>query len=633
MSTTAPDSNTFVFEEVELDEDDDMEYKEVSDIDTDDSDDGEEEDFTAVFKTLRTQELGPTVSLPPISAKKSELPRPPRAVTIQKPVVVDDFIRNFLIKTGMKKSLDVFQAEWYEMKTSGQLPEENTVVPDLYVKNEQLDNQLYQLREDANRAKKVAEKARGTWEKFRRERDFHRMHHRRVQQEKDKLIKDIKRLQTHQNSFEPAMKSYKLKYEATLKENMLVTLEKDRLKLRLESLELQMGIAQGETKESPSKTSMLSPKREKLSRKAATQLIGTHMAQSKPDKPKRKSSARSSAKSRGSSSARRKGQPSEIPPEGKSNPHAQKKYSIAAGHKFTMRKTFKGHQAAISCLALHPKKPVVATGSDDCSWKLWSLPKGELLMSGEGHDDWIGDVAFNPREQSILASCSGDGTVKVWNLAETRCTATLKDHSQAVWSCDWHWNGDFLVTGSLDQSIRMWDINTSKTRQTFRGHVDSVNKALFVPYSNAVVSASADKTLSLWDIRTGNCVHIFGVTNGHENAIMDAAFQMQGDCFASSDSNGVVKVWDMRTMSERLQIQTSQEQNRHPVNSVAFDPSGKTIVVGTNDSMIKFYSVEDEGAPIGEHEGHTDSVQACLYDRQGRYMVSAASDSTFRFWA
>lgn len=35
------------------------------------------------------------------------------------------------------------------------------------------------------------------WDKLRRERDHHRMHHRRVVQEKDKLINDIRRLKTH----------------------------------------------------------------------------------------------------------------------------------------------------------------------------------------------------------------------------------------------------------------------------------------------------------------------------------------------------------------------------------------------------------------------------------------------------
>lgn len=37
---------------------------------------------------------------------------------------------------------------------------------------------------------------------------------------------------------------------------------------------------------------------------------------------------------------------------------------------------------AIASIDLHPKKPVLATGSDDYSFKLMTVPQGELIMSG-----------------------------------------------------------------------------------------------------------------------------------------------------------------------------------------------------------------------------------------------------------
>ena len=44
------------------------------------------------------------------------------------------------------------------------------------------------LREELEKARTVAAKAKESWDKFRKERDYHRMHHRRVVQEKNKLI-------------------------------------------------------------------------------------------------------------------------------------------------------------------------------------------------------------------------------------------------------------------------------------------------------------------------------------------------------------------------------------------------------------------------------------------------------------
>jgi WD40 repeat protein len=53
-----------------------------------------------------------------------------------------------------------------------------------------------------------------------------------------------------------------------------------------------------------------------------------------------------------------------------------------------LNKTFKGHMMSISAVDMHPKKSIVATASDDFTWKIWTVPNGDLIMSGEGHKDW-----------------------------------------------------------------------------------------------------------------------------------------------------------------------------------------------------------------------------------------------------
>ena len=55
------------------------------------------------------------------------------------------------------------------------------------------ENAVTRLRASLEQMKEVATKARNTWDKLRRERDMHRMHHRRVVQEKEKLLTDLKR--------------------------------------------------------------------------------------------------------------------------------------------------------------------------------------------------------------------------------------------------------------------------------------------------------------------------------------------------------------------------------------------------------------------------------------------------------
>jgi len=47
-------------------------------------------------------------------------------------------------------------------------------------------------------------------------------------------------------------------------------------------------------------------------------------------------------------------------------------------------------------VALHPEKQVLATASDDRTWKLRSVPEGELILTGHGHTDWVSGCDFHP---------------------------------------------------------------------------------------------------------------------------------------------------------------------------------------------------------------------------------------------
>lgn len=58
----------------------------------------------------------------------------------------DEFLRNFFIKFGMKKTLDSFQQEWFELKAKGQLDlSVMPPVPDIYKINSELSDELSAL--------------------------------------------------------------------------------------------------------------------------------------------------------------------------------------------------------------------------------------------------------------------------------------------------------------------------------------------------------------------------------------------------------------------------------------------------------------------------------------------------------
>ena len=227
------------------------------------------------------------------------------------------------------------------------------MVPNVYQQNQELSEKLSKLQQDVQAYKDIAGKARATYDKLRKERDFHKMHHKRVVQEKSKLLADIKKIKKHYENYEPALKQMQIKYEVAMKEKMLIKLERDRMATKLSNTEASMrALEKTRAAERPASQNAVKVKQEIVSR---------------------------------------------FPVDDRPNPYINAELAEAKPDKLRQIHHIEGHNLAISCLKMHPKKPILATVSDDKTWKLWSFPTGELIMSGKGHQDWIADCDFHPK--------------------------------------------------------------------------------------------------------------------------------------------------------------------------------------------------------------------------------------------
>ena len=92
--------------------------------------------------------------------------------------------------------------------------------------------------------------------------------------------------------------------------------------------------------------------------------------------------------------------------------------------------TFSGHQSRVNSVAFSPDGKTLASASDDKTIKLWNITTGKLISTFSGHQGIVWSVAFSPVSGSegsaaiatphgfskILASASGDKTIKLWSL-------------------------------------------------------------------------------------------------------------------------------------------------------------------------------------------------------------------------
>ncbi|KPI39467.1 Coronin-like protein crn1 [Cyphellophora attinorum] len=157
---------------------------------------------------------------------------------------------------------------------------------------------------------------------------------------------------------------------------------------------------------------------------------------------------------------------------------------------------FRGHTAVVLDTDWNPfNDSLVASGSDDGKVFLWRVPDGFTLRPDvpadqiedvapvgklSGHPKKVGHVLFNPAAENVLASTSGDFTVKLWDIESGSSKLTLKV-GEVIQSLSWSANGSLLVTTSRDKKL-LW-----------MGEHDRIATTGF--------SKMSDRQLALWDIK------------------------------------------------------------------------------------------------------------------------------------
>lgn len=161
---------------------------------------------------------------------------------------------------------------------------------------------------------------------------------------------------------------------------------------------------------------------------------------------------------------------------------------------------------------------VLATCSKDCSIKIWKIPESEYKEAISNPETTlhtqqkrVETVLFNPAAENVLASSAGK-EVKVWDISTGQEKFCLTNHDDVVQSITWKEDGSLLATGCKDKKIRIFDPRSSSLVQEapcFDGGKET--KVLWAGDKEQIIASGFNKMrqqeLGLWDSRSlDNCL-------------------------------------------------------------------------------------------------------------------------------
>jgi WD40 repeat protein len=321
--------------------------------------------------------------------------------------------------------------------------------------------------------------------------------------------------------------------------------------------------------------------------------------------------------------------PEEEDPRGFEWHHLWRQYH---GEQFRLR----GHRDKVTAVAFSPSNRLIASGSGDRTVKLWDAATGKELRTLEGHQGRVTGVAFSP-DGKRLATSSADRTVRVWDTATGKELLSFLGHCGPVTCLAFSPDGRHIASGSEDTIVYIWEADSGRTTQEFTAHHQPIRAVAFSPDSRKVASIGEGQRgdLIVWDITSKQIIieEIGGTWTS-------AAFDPKGRHLATGEAGTVVivankrtfrkpaiQIWDLGT---RRRIQ-SLEGHESIITQVAFRRDGKHLVSSGVDQTVRVWEVATGKEVVTLHE--EDATLSVAFSPDGLHVVSGSEDHTVKLWS
>ncbi|XVF51363.1 hypothetical protein PTKIN_Ptkin04bG0179100 [Pterospermum kingtungense] len=159
------------------------------------------------------------------------------------------------------------------------------------------------------------------------------------------------------------------------------------------------------------------------------------------------------------------------------------------------------NKSKLSCVCWNNYiKNYLASTDYDGLVKLWDASTGQAISHYIEHEKRAWSVDFSQVYPTKLASGSDDCCVKLWSINEKSCLGTIRNIANVCCVQFSAHSTHLLAFGSADYKTYCYDLRNARAPWcVLSGHDKAVSYVKFLD-SETVVTASTDNTLKLWDL-------------------------------------------------------------------------------------------------------------------------------------
>ena len=182
---------------------------------------------------------------------------------------------------------------------------------------------------------------------------------------------------------------------------------------------------------------------------------------------------------------------------------------------------FENHADWILGLAFTPDGKALVTASRDKTAKVWDLANKESMLTFPDHGNIVNNVAISPDGKFGL-SAGEDGSIRIWQATDQakaigKATKSLTGHAKAVFRLANYADAKnpLLASCSADMTVRLWNPVTGAAIKTLPGFTDMVYAVSISPDGTLVAGGAANGEVRVFKTSDGSPVIDFNATPGY----------------------------------------------------------------------------------------------------------------------